>query len=133
MWIVMLALPFPLEKVGVAISLSVCAIFQIIFSKTLETQRVKHQREKGASKFMKRMPTVTKSCNVFNAPVMPQCDLDLSKLDISNGSPKRNAVHRSSLVRSPGFTKPRPVISPSRFSSSSFEYVSAVFFHNGRL
>ena len=120
LWIVIFALPFPFEKLAVAICLSLCAILEIIFSRMHQTPKGENQRKKRESKFIKGPSTVTKSCY---ASTMPQSDLDLSKLDISNGSPKRNLVHRSSIVQSPEFTKPRPVVSPSRFSSSSFEYV----------
>ena len=120
LWLAIFLLPFPLEKLGISVSLSLIAILQIL-SNLCQANGGKKQEWQRAKKLSKGTSCATKSYNLVHNT--PPCDLDLSKLDISNGSPKVKVPRNHIISRSSGFTKPRPVISPSRFSSSSFELV----------
>ncbi|XP_046437000.1 uncharacterized protein LOC124188419 isoform X1 [Daphnia pulex] len=111
LWISMLFLISPIWKTGVSFILCIVASIKII-------SELPQRKSKQACK-SKMIKVESSHMNLSKSP-NPPCDLDLSKLDI--GSPRKTKTSTpsiSSIAQSPGFAKPRPLISPSRLSSSS--------------
>lgn len=111
LWISMLFLISPIWKIGASFIL--CTVASIKIISELPQRKSKQAHKSKMTKVESSHLNLSKSQN-------PPCDLDLSKLDI--GSPRKtytNTPSISPIAQSPGFAKPRPLISPSRLSSSS--------------
>ena len=126
LWIMMFFFPYPLGRVGVSISLCTVASVQII-------SRFCRRKSFLGDHRSKKVKGENSNKNLLKTSVVNQpCGLDLSKLDsLSIGSSRKtNTPSLSAVVPSSptGFAKPRPVISPSRFSSSSIMYVHIFWF-----
>ena len=121
LWVVML--PSSFFPGTVAISCCLCAVASAQIISGLLQKKRSHIYGKGQTISLEEKDPITSALTVN-----PPCGLDLSKLDL--GTSKRVATPSiSPSVQSAGFIKPRPLISPSRFSSSSIMCVTILLFY----
>lgn len=127
LWVMMVFLPSPLEKMCIAVAHSLTSSAKIISTRLEKKKLSSTQHKRKIDSIVKTPGTPVKSTqhNVFRVPLNTSpalCDLDLSRLDIGtrgNHFESPTLKNRTfSSCSSGGFSKPKPVISPSRFSPS---------------
>ena len=98
-----------LEKLWIAVGLCVLGTLRMVW----EMMGRKMNKPKLKVMELKSHPVH------YSTPMSkPPCELDISKLDISSPGKKDDSL-KSSGNRSSGFIRPKPVISPSRFTKSN--------------
>ncbi|XP_032781804.2 uncharacterized protein LOC116919854 [Daphnia magna] len=114
LWIVLLLLVSPVWEISISLILCAAATVQLILG--LSPRKSKQAFYKPKTKILQ----TSISNPSWYSTSSPPCDLDLSKLDIGSSRKINNSTPLASpMVQSSGFAKPRPLISPSRLSSSS--------------
>ena len=135
-WVVMILIPSSFERMSLTLLLSLMSSGRILsgmmkqlssLKRTAVQQHKSSESPRNASQNMNVFSAGSnKNITVNNA--LPN-DLDLSGLDIGTrgvkcDSPSKSHRRRIVACSPPVFTKPRPVISPSRFSPSIISYVT---------
>ena len=126
MWMVMFLLPYHAhenrtEKLWISIALCLLASLEMVLALARSGRRLKKPRLRINERKIETAHVNNSSaeCHLKKNP----CDLDISKLDISTSPGKSRSSPPSSVGRSPAFIRPKPVISPSRFSPANISWV----------